>query len=146
WLNCECFFSLVLVGLLAALPFNLHTQELMQTPETYVARAMELSEEGAFDKAASLYERAVNIEETAERQVFLGEALVLADRKSEALSHYARAAELYEDREYKVLTLGSLGQVQTEEGYADEAVDTYLQVLSLQEAEDPDEVADAHVQ
>lgn len=50
WLNCECFFSLVLVGLLAALPFNLHTQELMQTPETYVARAIELSEEGAFDK------------------------------------------------------------------------------------------------
>lgn len=38
------------MGLLAALPFNLHTQELMQTPETYVARAMELSEEGAFDK------------------------------------------------------------------------------------------------
>lgn len=50
WLNCECFFSLVLVGLLAALPFNLHTQELMQTPETYVARAMELSGDGAFDK------------------------------------------------------------------------------------------------
>lgn len=55
WLNCECFFSLVLVGLLAALPFNLHTQELMQTPETYVARAMELSEEGAFDKVLLLY-------------------------------------------------------------------------------------------
>lgn len=53
WLNCECFFSLVLVGLLAALPFNLHTQELMQTPETYVARAMELSGEGAFDKVRS---------------------------------------------------------------------------------------------
>lgn len=53
WLNCECFFSLVLVGLLAALPFNLHTQELMQTPETYVTRAMELSEEGAFDKVLS---------------------------------------------------------------------------------------------
>lgn len=55
WLNCECFFSLVLVGLLAALPFNLHTQELMQTPETYVARAMELSEEGAFDKVLLLF-------------------------------------------------------------------------------------------
>lgn len=50
WLNCECFFSLVLVGLLAALPFNLHTQELMQTPETYVARAMEFSGDGAFEK------------------------------------------------------------------------------------------------
>lgn len=53
WVNCECFFSLVLVGLLAALPFNLHTQELMQTPETYVARAMELSGEGAFDKVGT---------------------------------------------------------------------------------------------
>lgn len=38
---------------MAALPFNLHTQELMQTPETYVARAMELSEEGAFDKVGT---------------------------------------------------------------------------------------------
>lgn len=46
----------------------------------------------------------------------------------------------------QVLTLGSLGQVQTDEGYADDAVETYLQVLSLQEAADPDEVADAHVQ
>ncbi|CAM9520511.1 unnamed protein product, partial [Ectocarpus sp. 13 AM-2016] len=146
WLNCECFFSLVLVGLLAALPFNLHTQELMQTPETYVARALELSEDGAFDKAASLYERAVNIEETAERHVLLGEALVLAERKGEALWHYGRAADLYDDREYKVSTLVSLGQVQTEEGYSDDAVETYLQVLSLQQDEDPDEVADAHVQ
>ncbi len=40
----------------------------------------------------------------------------------------------------------SLGQVQTEEGYSDDAVETYLQILSLQEDEDPDEVADAHVQ
>lgn len=54
WLNCECFFSLVLVGLLAALPFNLHTQELMQTPETYVARAMEFSGEGDFGKVTTL--------------------------------------------------------------------------------------------
>lgn len=40
----------------------------------------------------------------------------------------------------------SLGQVQTEEGYSSDAVETYLQVLALQEDEDPDEVADAHVQ
>lgn len=53
-------------------------------------------------QAASLYERAVNVEETAERHVLLGEALVLADRKSEALWHYGRAADLYEDRENKV--------------------------------------------
>lgn len=53
-------------------------------------------------QAASLYERAVNIEETAERHVLLGEALVLAERKGEALWHYGRAADLYDDREYKV--------------------------------------------
>lgn len=43
-------------------------------------------------------------------------------------------------------TLVSLGQVQTEEGHPHDAVDTYLQVLRLQEHEDPDEVADAHFQ
>lgn len=53
-------------------------------------------------QAASLYERAVNIEETAERHVFLGEALVLAERKEEAMWHYGRAADLFDDREYKV--------------------------------------------
>lgn len=46
----------------------------------------------------------------------------------------------------QISTLMSLGQVQTEEGYSDHAVDTYLQILSLQEDEEPDEVADAHVQ
>lgn len=40
----------------------------------------------------------------------------------------------------------SLGQVQIEEGYSSDAVETYLRVLALQEGEDPDEVADAHVQ
>lgn len=40
----------------------------------------------------------------------------------------------------------SLGQVQTEEGRPHDAVDTYRQVLRLQEHEDPDEVADAHFQ
>lgn len=54
WLNCECFFSLVLVGLLAALPFNLPTQELMQSPETYVNRAIEFSNDGAFDKVLAV--------------------------------------------------------------------------------------------
>lgn len=46
----------------------------------------------------------------------------------------------------QVSTLVSLGQVQTEEGYSSDAVETYLRVLALQEDEDSDEVADAHVQ
>lgn len=53
-------------------------------------------------QAASLYERAVNTEETAERHVLLAEALVLAERRNQALWHYERAANLYDDRQYKV--------------------------------------------
>lgn len=52
-------------------------------------------------QAASLYERAVSAEETAERHVLLAEALVLAERKNEALLHFGRAADLYDDRNYK---------------------------------------------
>ncbi|CAM9879034.1 unnamed protein product, partial [Choristocarpus tenellus] len=147
WLNCECFFSLVLVGLLAALPFNLHTQELMQTPETYVARAVELSGEGSWDKAATLYERAVNTEETAERHELLADALVHSERKEEALWHYGRAINLYvDDKESKVSTLMSLGKVQTEEGLTEDAVQTYLQVLELQRGQEDVDLADAHFQ
>ncbi|CAM9614377.1 unnamed protein product [Discosporangium mesarthrocarpum] len=147
WLNCECFFSLVLVGLLAALPFNLHTQELMQTPETYIARADELSGEGAWDKAVTLYERAVTTEETAERHVFLADALVQLERKGEAIWHYGRAAKLYLDNEEKkVSTLMTMGRVETEEGRTGDAVETYLEVLDLQSGQDDMEHADAHFQ
>lgn len=55
-----------------------------------------------FFQAASLYERAVNAEETAERHALLAEALVQAERRNEALWHYERAANLYDDRQYKV--------------------------------------------
>ena len=48
-------------------------------------------------QAASLYERAVNVEETAERHAMLAKALVLAQRRSESLWHYMRAADLYEE-------------------------------------------------
>lgn len=54
------------------------------------------------EQAASLYERAVNTEETAERHDRLAEALVLAERKDQALWHFRRAADLYDDRQYKV--------------------------------------------
>lgn len=53
-------------------------------------------------QAATLYERAVNAEETAERHALLAEALVQAERRNEALWHYERAANLYDDRQYKV--------------------------------------------
>lgn len=36
--------------------------------------------------------------------------------------------------------------MQTEEGHSHDAVETYLQILELQEDEDPYEVADAHFQ
>lgn len=42
--------------------------------------------------------------------------------------------------------LVSLGQAQAEEGQAEDAVKTFLEVLGLQENEAPDEVAEAHFQ
>lgn len=102
WFNCECFFSLVLVGLLAALPFNLHTNDLLQTRESYVQRAEGFFSDGAFDKAASLYERAVNAEETADGHVFLAETLVRVSRVEDAIRHYHLAADLYTDERDKV--------------------------------------------
>lgn len=43
----------------------------------------------------------MNTEETAERHNMLAEALVLAKRKDQALWHFRRAADLYDDRQYK---------------------------------------------
>lgn len=42
--------------------------------------------------------------------------------------------------------LVSLGQAQAEEGQAEDAVETFLEVLGLQENEKPEEVAEAHFQ
>ena len=44
WLNCECFFSLVLVGLLAALPFNLHCNGTSVRRHPYVVCSRSASE------------------------------------------------------------------------------------------------------
>ena len=54
-------------------------------------------------QAASLFERAVNVEETAERHALLAKELIRAQRRSESLWHYMRAADLYndDDRQYK---------------------------------------------
>lgn len=55
----------------------------------------------------------------------------------------------YESDKYRVMqvsALVSLGQAQAEEGQAEDAVETFLEVLGLQENEEPDEVAEAHFQ
>mmetsp|Transcript_2352 Transcript_2352/g.3304 ORF Transcript_2352/g.3304 Transcript_2352/m.3304 type:complete len:576 (+) Transcript_2352:40-1767(+) len=146
WLNCECFFSLVLVGLLAALPFNLHTNDLLQTRESYISRAAELFSEGAFEKAASLYERAVNAEETADGHVYLAETLVRVDRTEEAIRHYSRATEMYSDDQEKVASLVNIGKLQAELGRPEMAVQSYQMVLDLQPGVETPEIADAHLQ
>ena len=66
WINCECFFSLVLVGVLAALPFNMHTKDLLASQSGFVEMAKELYYEKNFAKAASFYERALNVEASAD--------------------------------------------------------------------------------
>ena len=86
WLNCECFFSLILVALLAALPFNLHPTEMYQTRDTFVSRAEEYFSEGAFSKAVTFYKRAIEAEETAIGHIYLAEALTHA-KTQEFLDH-----------------------------------------------------------
>ena len=67
WATCECVFSIVLVGLLCALPFNVGAGYFAQTRESFVMRAEELFSDGAFEKAAALYQRAVDADETWRR-------------------------------------------------------------------------------
>ncbi|CAM9639842.1 unnamed protein product, partial [Phaeothamnion confervicola] len=42
----QCAFSLLLVGLLAALPFNLHTHDLLHTRDGCSSRAAKFFNEG----------------------------------------------------------------------------------------------------
>ncbi|KAH8069989.1 hypothetical protein JL721_5532 [Aureococcus anophagefferens] len=95
--NCECVFSLFLVALLAALPFNINAGYFRQSRESFVMRAEELFSDGAFGTAAALYQRAVDAEETPDGHVFLAETLVRVARVPDAIAHYERAAALYDD-------------------------------------------------
>lgn len=146
WVNCECFFSLVLVALLAALPFNLQTHEMMsQSKDSYLNRADALFSDGAFDKAASLYERAVNTEETAQGHLYLAEALMKVNRLDQAAKHYQRAASLFEQPKEKASMFSYLGKLHTEAGNEELALDSYWHVLDLYSSGDPLALADAHV-
>lgn len=144
WLNCECFFSLVLVGLLALLPLNLHTLDLLQTRETYVARAEELLSTGSFEKAAWLFERALTVEETPDGHLHLADSLARLSRPDEAVQHYHRAVDLYTNDKDKIETLVTIGKLHSSLGRADLALQSYGEVLKLQPETETPEVADAH--
>ncbi|CAM9615711.1 unnamed protein product [Chrysoparadoxa australica] len=146
WLNCECLFSLLLVGLLAALPFNLHANDLLQTREGYATRAADLFHEGSYEQAAHLYERAIAAEETAEGHAYLAETLMKVGRAEEAIRHYYRAADMHTDASRKAAVLSSLGKLQGRLGRPDQAVQSYTEVLGLQSDEESPEAAEAHVQ
>jgi tetratricopeptide (TPR) repeat protein len=107
WLNCECLFSfsLVLVLLLAALPFNLYSSDVYQTRESFVLKAEEHFSAGHYDAAATLYEKAVRADETADGRVFLADTLVRVGRAGDAVAHYQRAADLYDDEREKAAAL-----------------------------------------
>jgi hypothetical protein len=50
WINCECIFSLILIILLALLPFNLGNEDLSLKRERFVTKAEEFYRNGYFDK------------------------------------------------------------------------------------------------
>ncbi|KAK7231371.1 ribosomal RNA processing protein [Aureococcus anophagefferens] len=144
--NCECVFSLFLVALLAALPFNINAGYFRQSRESFVMRAEELFSDGAFGTAAALYQRAVDAEETPDGHVFLAETLVRVARVPDAIAHYERAAALYDDARERVAALASAARLHVERGSAAEAVAAYVRVLELDPGLRSPEVADAHVQ
>eukprot|EP00968_Pinguiococcus_pyrenoidosus_P017814 scaffold1803_cov261-Pinguiococcus_pyrenoidosus.AAC.1 len=149
WLNCECLVSLLLVGVLAALPFNLQSNDFLNTRENFVTRAEDYYKSGALDKAAALYDRAVSVEETAEGHLYLAETLAHPDlnRLHDAIRHYERAAELYhEDEEERIGIWKSVGKLYTDVDRPDLAVESYQKVLDAYDDADPAEVAEANLQ
>ena len=97
WLTCECLFSFTLVFflLLAAIPFNLYSSDLYQTRDFFVLKAEEHAAAGAYATAATLFEKAVRVDETADGHMFLADTLVRAGRAGATVTHYQRASDLY---------------------------------------------------
>ncbi|KAH8047113.1 hypothetical protein JL722_13270 [Aureococcus anophagefferens] len=141
--NCECVFSLFLVALLAALPFNINAGYFRQSRESFVMRAEELFSDGAFGTAAALYQRAVDAEETPDGHVFLAETLVRVARVPDAIAHYERAAALYDDARERVAALAGRGSIAGAQRRGRRA---HVRVLELDPGLRSPEVADAHVQ
>ncbi|OQR87833.1 methyltransferase [Achlya hypogyna] len=112
WLNCECFLSLLLVGVLVALPFNLHsTKDLLQSRETYLFQAAEMVKVGACDDAVMLYERALVVQENAFIHNQLADALSKCGRTNDALDHYLSGIRLEETHRRKIPSLISMGDL-----------------------------------
>ena len=63
--------------------------------EFFVLKAEEQAAAGAYTTAATLFEKAVRVDETAEGHVFLADTLVRAGRAGAAVVHYQRATDLY---------------------------------------------------
>eukprot|EP00636_Phaeomonas_parva_P014656 CAMPEP_0118880728 /NCGR_PEP_ID=MMETSP1163-20130328/20248_1 /TAXON_ID=124430 /ORGANISM="Phaeomonas parva, Strain CCMP2877" /LENGTH=647 /DNA_ID=CAMNT_0006817245 /DNA_START=138 /DNA_END=2081 /DNA_ORIENTATION=- len=148
WLNCECLVSLLLVGVLAALPFNLQSNDFLHAREGFVTRAEDYYNSGAFDKAAVLYDRAVALEETPEGHLYLAETLAHPDlnRVHEAIRHYTRAAELFDDEDERVGIWKSVGKLYNDIDRPDLAADSYQRVLDSYADGDPTDLAEANLQ
>ena len=139
WLNCECLVSLILVVLLAALPFNLQANDFMSTRDSILQRAEELASMGHLDKALGLYDRLISIEETPYSHMRVAEVLAEASQHSRAIGHYKRAAALCTDAqaEEQVAAEASAGDLHLTLGRFAEAAASYEAALALHSAAFP---------
>ncbi|KDO32243.1 hypothetical protein SPRG_02721 [Saprolegnia parasitica CBS 223.65] len=149
WLNCECFLSLLLVGVLVALPFNLHsTKDLLQSRETYLFQAAEMVKVGACDDAIMLYERALVVQENAFIHNQLADALSKCGRTNDALDHYLSGIRLEETHRRKVPSLISMGDLYQKIGeyaLAVKSFDTVVLILGDSKEAKSSELGEIHI-
>ena len=87
WINCECCFSLLLVVILAVLPFNLHSKELLDD-ETFKKTADELFKEGQYEKAADYYARYAVVADTFDAHSYYAHSLLHTGRTDDAIAQF----------------------------------------------------------
>ncbi|OQS01878.1 methyltransferase [Thraustotheca clavata] len=149
WFNCECFLSLLLVGVLVALPFNLHnTKDLLQSRETYLFQAAEMIKVGACDDAVMLYERALVVQENAFIHNQLADALSKCGRTNDALDHYLSGIRLEETHRRKVPSLVSMGDLYQKIGeyaLAVKSFDTVILILGDSKDQKQSELGEIYI-
>ncbi|ETW00373.1 hypothetical protein, variant [Aphanomyces invadans] len=146
WFNCECFLSLVLVGVLVALPFNLHsTKDLLQSRDTYIVKAVELMKVGSCDDAVNLYERALIVEESAMIHHQLADALTQCGRPKEALGYYLSGIRLEESTHRKVPSLMAVGDLFLKQSDYNMATRTFETIVSILQDDPTKDLVEAYM-
>ncbi|KAH9116755.1 hypothetical protein LEN26_000125 [Aphanomyces euteiches] len=147
WLNCECVLSLLLIGVLVALPFNLHHTkvDLIQSRDNYIVKAVEMVKVGACDDAVMLYERALVVDDSAHIHNQMADALSQCGKTSEALAHYMFAIHLEETNKRKVPSLMAIGDLYLKNMNYPMASKSFESIVSILRDEPTTDLVEAYI-